>query len=58
MSNFRLLGHPLLIDFGEGSFSSCSCCDKGKTKTLDWSLTKVVFGINDVKDAPCFLVAK
>ena len=54
MSNFRLLVHPLLIDFGGGSCSSCCCscscccCDRGKTKstpspktevwTLDWSL--------------------
>ena len=27
-----LLVHPLLIDFGGGS-SSCSCCDRGKTKS-------------------------
>ena len=49
MSNFRLLVHPLLIDFGGGSSCSCSCCDRGKTYstpspktefwTLDWSLT-------------------
>ena len=39
-----------MIDFGGGCSSSCSCCDRGKTKstpspktevwTLDWSLTK------------------
>ena len=51
MSNFTLLVHHLLIDFGKGSCSSCSsiCSDRGKTKstpspktevgTLDWSLT-------------------
>ena len=38
MSNFRLLVHPLLIDFGEGSSSCCCCscscsCDRGKTKS-------------------------
>ena len=44
VSNVRLLVHPLLIDFGEGSFSyCCSCCDRGKTKStprqdLAWRL--------------------
>ena len=32
-ANFRLLVHPLLIDFGEGSCSS-SCCDREKTKSI------------------------
>ena len=31
-SNFSLLGHPLLIYFGEGC-CSCSSCDRGKTKS-------------------------
>ena len=48
VSNFRLLVHPVLIDFGEG----CYCCDRGEKQsqllvpglksrlwTLDWSLT-------------------
>ena len=40
MLNFRLLVHPLLIDF----WCCCSCCDRGKAKStprqdLAWSLT-------------------
>ena len=52
VSNFRLLVHPLMQDFGGGSFSSCCCSDRGKTKstpssktevgTLDWGLTKII----------------
>ena len=43
MSNFRLLVHPLLIDFGEGSScsSSCSCCDRGETKSTPSPKTDV-----------------
>ena len=39
VSNFRLLIHSLLIDFGGGSSSccysccSCCCCDRGRTKS-------------------------
>ena len=40
--NSKFVVHYLLVDFGGGSFSSCSC-DKGKTKStpcpfgLDWN---------------------
>ena len=48
--------HPVLVDFGEGSSSSSSCCDSRKTKSnpcpawtkllsLDCSLTKFIFHI-------------
>ena len=38
MSNFIILVHPLLIDFGGGS--SC-CCDMGKTKSTHNAKTEV-----------------
>ena len=48
MSNFGLLVHPLLIDFGGGLGSSCSsccfsccCCDRGKTKSTPSPKTEV-----------------
>ena len=42
MPNFRLLVHPLLIDFGGGSPSCCCCCcDRGKTKSTPSPKTEV-----------------
>ena len=37
MPNFRLLVHPLLIDFGEGSCSSCFCCDRDQRDQI-WNI--------------------
>ena len=41
MSNFKLLVHPLLIDFGGGSCSSCCSSDRGKTKSTPSPKTDV-----------------
>ena len=36
VTNFSPLVHPLLIDFGEGCSSSCSSCDRGKTRSTHY----------------------
>ena len=56
--NFRLLVHPLLIDFGGDFFScsscSCSCCARGKRKsTPGWDKTFYFLGADTFSQEFC-----